>query len=110
AHTQGQGQRLLAQGRHEPRARLLPKRTIDEGAQPPLTPPLKGAPVNRQSLTQALHSFGLQAMEHGRDQDHDQTGINAAPQETHRGWSMAPPAALLAATKTKAHCPERTAA
>ena len=109
ADAQRQGHRLLAQRRHEAGASLFPKRTLDEEAQPPLAPPLEGAAVDRQGFPQPLDPFGLQAVDHGRHQYHDQPGINSPPQEAHRGRGMPPSAALLGATKTEAHLPLRTA-
>src|SRR5438093_1933495 len=106
--AQRQRQGLLVQRRHEAGANLFPKRTLDEAPQPPLTPPLEGAAVDSQVFTQALHPFGLQALRHGRNQYHHQPGINSSPQETHGGWSLPPPTALLGATQAKAQLPVRT--
>jgi hypothetical protein len=59
ADAQRQGQRLLAQRRHEPDARLSPKGTFYKEAQPPLAPPLQRAAVNPKDFVQPLHSLGL---------------------------------------------------
>src|SRR5271157_1274552 len=46
--TQRQGQRLLAQRRHESGAGLLPEGARDKQAEPPLPPPRQGAAVDLQ--------------------------------------------------------------
>src|SRR5271157_2713851 len=109
AHAQGQGHRLWAQRRHKPGASFSPKRAFHEEDQPPLTPPLESAAVDPHGLTQQLYSLGLQTVNHGRHQYHDQTSINSPPQEAHRGRSVPPPAPLLGATEAEANLPLRAA-
>src|ERR1035438_5539464 len=75
AHAQWQGHRLWAQRRHKPGASFSPKRAFHEEDQPPLTPPFKSAAVDPHGLTQQLYSLGLQAVNHGRHQYHDQSSI-----------------------------------
>ena len=98
--TQRPGQRLIAHRRHEPRARLLPKRTLDETLQPPLPPALHRPAVKAKALPQDLHTFGCEAVPQSRDQNHDQADVNAAAQKPDRRRRVPLPAALLGAAKT----------
>jgi len=107
AHAQGQGHRFWAQRRHKPGASCSPKRAFHEEDQPPLTPPFESAAVDPHGLTQQLYSLGLQAVNHGRHQYHDQTRINSPPHEAHRRRSMSPPAAFPGATQAEAQLPLR---
>lgn len=107
AQAEGQGHRLSRQRRHEPGARISPKRTVHEQAQPPLTPPLQGAAVNPQRLPQALHAFGLQAMGHRRNQYDHQACIHASSHEAHRRWGVSSSTAFAAAAQAETHVPLR---
>lgn len=105
--TQWPGQRLLAQWRHESRARLLPKGALDEALQPPLPPALHRPAVNPKAFPQDLHAFGREPMPERRHQNHDKPDVNAAAQESDRRRRVPLPAAFFGAAKTIPPVPAR---
>lgn len=103
--TQRPRQCRFVEGRHEAGSRPFPKGAPGKCVQSEIPPPLQRASIGTGDFAQAPHPIRTQPVAQGGQEQDNETRIDPAAHEAHRGRSRTLPASLLIATEAEAAIP-----